>query len=196
MPDVLHDLLCNFKTLWKSGKDAQLYLNCHAGQARITFHINLSSSPPSPPKQRQPRKPGPARLRRRARREEARARVAAENAANSAISDANAAENPILMARSDSSDTAVQGDKLPATENLNEPAEKAGHLSPAAVVAQDVEREDAVEADLTTTGGLNVDASPWPNCDTIEVQDIFCPDHQYLRQLLTPQAPRNQCSFC
>ena len=56
------------------------------------------------------------------RREEARARVAAENAANNAIADANAAENPTLMA-SDSSDTAVQGDKLPATENLNEPAE-------------------------------------------------------------------------
>ena len=193
MADVLHNLLSNFETCWKAGKDARLYLNCHAGQAWINFHLNLSSSPPSQPKPTQPRKPGPARLRRRARREEARARAAAENAADNA--------SPDSFANVTESNTAVQADdELPAHEDLVEPAEEVNQdvqEDDAEEAGQDVQK-DAEEADPTI--GLNVDASPWPNCDSIQVQDTFCPDHQYLQHLLTlkPQAtaPRNQCNSC
>ena len=98
------------------------------------------------------------------------------------------------------SNTAVQtDDELPAHEDLVEPAEE---------VNQDVQEDDAEEAgqdvqkdaEEDDPTGLNVDASPWPNCDSIQVQDTFCPDHQYLQHLLTlkPQAtaPRNQCNSC
>ena len=76
--------------------------------------------------------------------------------------------------------TAVQAvDELPAPEDLSEPTEEAGH---------NVEKDDAdaEEADPTR---------PWHNCDSIQVQDLFCLDNQYLQQLPTPQAPLNQCSF-
>ena len=72
--------------------------------------------------------------------------------------------------------TAVQAvDELPAPEDLSEPTEEAGH---------NVEKDDAdaEEADPTR---------PWHNCDSIQVQDAFCPDNKYLQQLSTPQARRN-----
>ena len=197
MADVLHNLFRNFNKCWTSGNDAQLHLECHAGQVWVNLRLNLSSpssSPPSPPKQRLPRKPGPARLRRRARREQARA--AAENVAQNAISD-------LFGDIADNTTAAVQADKVPTQEHPNKPAEEAGQLSPAAHVCQhktsavqNVERIDAEEADHTTSRRLNINASPWPNCENIQVRDVFCPDPQYLPKLLIAQAPRNQCRFC
>ena len=121
--------------------------------------------------------------------------IAAGNAADNASSDSidNVSKN----------NTAVQADdELPAHEDLIEPAEEVGQDAQeddAEEAGQDVQK-DAEEADPTRQRGLNVDASPWPNCDSIQVQDTFCPDHQYLQHLLTlkPQAtaPRNQCNSC
>ena len=185
MADVLHNLFRNFNKCWTSGNDAQLHLECHAGQVWVNLRLNLSSpsySPPSPPKQRLPRKPGPARLRRRARREQARA--AAANVAQNAISD-------LFGDIADNTTAAVQADKVPTQEHPNKPAEEAVQLSPAAH-----ERIDAEEADHTTSRGLNINASPWANCENIQVRDVFCPDPQYLPKLLIAQAPRNQCRFC
>ena len=150
----------------------------------INLHVILSSnssSPSSPHKQQRiPRKPGPAHLRRRARREEAQAREAAENVAINATSDLtpNIAENT----------TAVQADKIPACENLVDSAEEAG--------PEGLEKKDTEEADPKTRV-LNVKASPWPDSDSsMQVQDTFCPDHQFLQKLVIPEAPRNHCSFC
>ena len=79
--------------------------------------------------------------------------------------------------------TAVQAvDELPAPEDLSEPAEEAGH---------DVEKDDADPEEPDHTRGFNVKARPRHNCDSIQVQDAFCPDNKYLQQLSTPQARRN-----
>ena len=59
-------------------------------------------------------------------------------------------------------------DQLPAREDLVEPAEGAGQdveKADAEEAGPDVEKEDAEETDPTR--GLNVDASPWPNCNSI-----------------------------
>ena len=129
---------------------------------------------------RKPRKPGPSRLRRHARQEEARraASEAAENAANVVTS--NEAENATA------SDPAVQAEQLPPHENLCVAAEQSGQSS--SVAAEQVLHQQVK---------LNVDARPWPHGDG-HVRDIFCPDHQYLQhqKLHLPQAPRNQCDVC
>ena len=106
MADILQNIFRNFNICWETGKDARLNLECHAGQVWINFHLNLSHASSSPPKHHPPRKPGPARLRRRARREEARAHVATENVANNATADsiANVAE----IATTGTSETAVE----------------------------------------------------------------------------------------
>ena len=83
-------------------------------------------------------------------------------------------------------DTAVQAEQLPVHKNLDVAAEQADQPSPA---AEQVPHHHQVK--------LNVDARPWPHGDG-HVQDLFCPDHQYLQQQQhhLPQAPRNQCNVC
>ena len=104
------------------------------------------------------------------------------------------------IATTGTSETAVEvKTPRPVPENMNDPAiEQAGEHSQVAV--QDVEKEDAEETDPTTTRAeivrLNADAVPWPHYDSIQVQDVFCPDQQYIEQLPIPEAPRNQCNFC
>ena len=69
-----------FKNLWKSGFDAHLDIESHAGQAWVGIHVRLGHEP-GPAQQHQhfpshlDRKPrdGPSRQRRRARRAAARA---------------------------------------------------------------------------------------------------------------------------
>ena len=192
MSDPLEFFLGKFREIWRDGKDARITVECHAGQAWVSLHHRLPCPPPLSPQQprsrsqpstpRQPWKPGPSRLRRRARREEARrACYAAENAANVVRSE----QNTNVTENITESDTAVQAEQLPEQEIVNVAAEQAGQPLLAA--------EQALHQPLT----LNVEARPWPHCDG-NVKDVFCPDHQYLQQqqLQLPQAPRNQCNVC
>ena len=70
----IESFLLKFKTLWKSGRDATLTMETHAGQASVLLRVGLGQAPkqypnfPSPGKNRN----GPARQRRRAKRELAR----------------------------------------------------------------------------------------------------------------------------
>ena len=196
MSDPLTYFLEKFREIWRDSKDARIILECHAGQASISLHHRLPSPPPfsPPPPHRwsqpspscQPRKPGPSRLRRRARREEARrACKTAENAVNDISSklNANVAEDATA------SDAAVQAaDPLPAHKNLNVAAEQASQQPSQAA-------EQVFPQQVSDFVGLNVDARPWPHGEA-NVQDVFCPDHHYLHQPHLPQAPRNQCSIC
>ena len=186
MSDPLDYFYSKFHDMWRDHKDARIIVECHAGQAWVSLHHRIlcpPTSPPQPPSRqsqsspsRRPRKPGPSRLRRRARREEARR--AAENAVTSKQY-TNVAETTTA------SDTAEQAGQLPVHENLDVAAEQVGQPSPPA--------EQVFHHQVK----LNVDARPWPHGDG-HVQDLFCPDHQYLQQqqLQLPQAPRNQCNVC
>ena len=81
MSDPLSNFIDKFQNVWRAGKDARLVIECQAGQAWISIHQHIGLPPP-PPKQHH-RRPGPARLRRSARR--AQARAEAENVFAAAI---------------------------------------------------------------------------------------------------------------
>ena len=159
-----------FREIWRDNKDARIIVECHAGQAWISLHHRIPCPPPQPPRRqsqpcppRRPRRPGPSRLRRRARREEARRAIAA--AENAATFKQDTIEGENITAN----DTAVQVEQLPVDVNLDVAAEQAGQPSPA---TEQVPHHQVK---------LNVDARPWPHGDG-HVQDLFCPDHQYLQQ--------------
>ena len=85
MAGQLNSFVQNFYSLWNTGNDACLNLECHAGKAQIHLQLNLQLQPHLQPQQRQqppppPQQPrrhlGPSQLRRRARRELARAAAA------------------------------------------------------------------------------------------------------------------------
>ena len=85
--------LDNFKREWQSGQDSLVYMECHAGQVWLSFHLHVDH----PPHKQQEHwcQYGPSRLCRRARRAEARA------AANAAIREhvavaVNSAEKAVL----------------------------------------------------------------------------------------------------
>ena len=110
MTDTTVELFSNFHKLWRSGKDAHLSLECHAGKAWVHLRVLLPSPPEPPDRRHQKRKPGPSRLRRRARRAEAR--VAAANAATNAtaanIETVMAEETTVTETREDDYDTTAE----------------------------------------------------------------------------------------
>ena len=84
MSDPFSYFLSKFREIWRDNKDARCIVECHAGQAWISFHHCLPCPPPSsppPPPHRQRRRPNPSRIRRRLRRANARA-VAAQATLN------------------------------------------------------------------------------------------------------------------
>ena len=77
------ELFAIFKKCWRSGTNARLNVECHAGKVWATLNVAISQPPPSPYQQDRPhlhRRASPSRLRRRARRAAARAHAAAEAA--------------------------------------------------------------------------------------------------------------------
>ena len=81
MAGQLNSFVQKFYSLWNTGNDACLNLECHAGKAQIHLQLNLQLQPqqrqqPPPPPQQPRRHLGPSQLRRRARRELARAAAA------------------------------------------------------------------------------------------------------------------------
>ena len=89
MTNVTTDLIQKFQQLWRAGNIARLSLECRGGQGWANLHVQLPDPPPplfrhgphypaAPAHSR--RRPGPSRMRRRARRAEAR-KDAAEEAA-------------------------------------------------------------------------------------------------------------------
>ena len=179
---VMQDLFVKFQEFRRSGKDALLTMECNAGEAWLQLRVHLLQLHQQH-RQKQ-RKPGPSRLRRRARRVEARA--AAEVAAATNDSAAKTREK------------AVEADPLPPPQvACHGPAEQVDdkvHDTP----HHPTEQADAVNSTIKTSikaAQLNVNANPWPHGD---VPDVFCPDSQYLQQqqLNKPQAPPNQCKVC
>ena len=78
-----HSFVQKFHHLWKSGLSAHLGLHCHAGEAWVELHAQLSGPHPHQyhgfPKQPIPKRVSPSRNRRRARRAAARNERTQEN---------------------------------------------------------------------------------------------------------------------
>ena len=182
MAETLSNLLKNFKETWQAGKDARLFLECHAGQVWMNLHLRLSHPPP-PPKHHQPRKPGPSRLRRRARRAEAR--EAAEKAASSEPStNKETAEVAAQTENTDKErcDAAEQVDiPVAALANHHHQAAQAGHLLPAVEAALGPPAaESARQLPVLQAKQLPQaeQARPWlPHHQP--VHDALCPDLQF-----------------
>ena len=171
MAETLTNLLDKFTSTWQAGKDARLFLECHAGQAWMHLHLHLSH--PSPVKQHH-RRPGPSRLRRRARREEAR--LAAANAATKETSN-----------KKDTAEVAVQVDK---TARVTCDAVQADHSSTAVLAThhhpavEAVPKQPAAQAvvarqlPVAQAAFTAEQARPWlPHHHP--VQDALCPDLHY-----------------
>ena len=91
---AMKELFSKFLHFWRSGNDAHLSIECHAGQACLNLRVSLPHQPRQHPQQR---KPGPSRLRRRARRAEARAAAEIAAATNgSAETFSKAVENATM----------------------------------------------------------------------------------------------------
>ena len=75
------ELFWKFSEYWRSGINARLSLECHAGQVWANLHVQLLHPPHQQQYRRHHRHVGPSRLRRRERRATARANAAVEAAA-------------------------------------------------------------------------------------------------------------------
>ena len=77
MADEFQSFLFMFQTLCRSGRDATLTVDAHAGEASVHLKVGLGKAPnkfnPSTPRQN---RNGPSRQQRRVRREEARRNAA------------------------------------------------------------------------------------------------------------------------
>jgi hypothetical protein len=94
--EQLNSFIGKFVSLWQAGLDASLELKAFQGKASAHIHVGLGQAPrlqkTQPP---QPHHvPSPSRVRRRARREEAR-RLAAEQAEDAANTEARQVENNV-----------------------------------------------------------------------------------------------------
>ena len=188
---VMQDLFTKFQHFKRSGKDAHLSLECHAGQAWVHLHVRL----PQPDQHAQnQRKPGPSRLRRRARRAEARA--AAEVAVAAAVNESGETNSKLVEDAivSKTSEIAVQADLHPHPCNAaHGPTEKVDEALDQPAEPEDEDAEISTTKTTSIAAHLNVNADPWPRDN---VHDVFCPDPEYLPQLQKPQAPPNQCTLC
>ena len=91
------ELFKKFQKIWQAGKDARFNLECHAGQAWVHLYVYLPQPHPQPSGEehgKQHRRPGPSRLRRRARRAAARENTAVEAGATSEATDAALVKAP------------------------------------------------------------------------------------------------------
>ena len=68
------ELFATFQKLWRSGTNARLNVECHAGKVWASLHVSINLPQPSPHQKRS----SPSRLRRRARRAATRAQAAGQ----------------------------------------------------------------------------------------------------------------------
>ena len=99
-----------FLSLWQQGLDARLRVNTSAGQAWIQLHVGLGDA--HRPQQQEPqghvRVPGPARLRRREKRAEARRLEAEKAKEDKSVKEASAQEVVLDVAAENDAPTKVQ----------------------------------------------------------------------------------------
>ena len=132
-PKELFNFATKFLNLWHANHDALLSAQCNGGHASIKLELRLGDCPPAPQQKHTTRRPGPSRLRRRARRAEVRAVAAAAHAASSSPDSAEAAVQAAVPVPP-TTETAVQATSpKPSTANAAVQAAAASSTSEAAV---------------------------------------------------------------
>ena len=160
------DLFQHFQTMWQAGTNARLSLECHAGEVWMNFQVHLSHPPPPPPlrppppfQYQQPRK-SPSRLRRHARRAEARAK-AAVNIKSGATTDAAVQTDPVKDLNNPSPVSfSGDSDELPHQYHHQE----AGTPRPSDAACR--QQHQAAHTQLESLSSRNI-------------PDVFCPDSEY-----------------
>jgi hypothetical protein len=196
MAGQLNSFVHKFYTLWNTGNDACLNLECHAGIAKIHLQLNLQLQPHLQPQQRQqppppPQQPrrhlGPSQLRRRARRELARA--AAAEAAGPAAENADADAVPALPRHQEPLASADQPEFFTAERADNNSPHHAPAPPQQATAAQAVPQpaeqaqpppnEDPQHAAAVQAGHLPAEQAQFPP-QPPQVCDSVCPDYEAL----------------
>ena len=199
MAGQLNSFVHKFYSLWNTGNDACLNLECHAGIAKIHLQLNLQLQPhlqpqqhqrPPPPPQQPRRHLGPSQLRRRARRELARAAAAeaTDPAAENADDDDATAATP-TPSHQEPLASADQAEQVAAERAGNDSPHRAPapphHATaaragpPPAEQAQPPPHEDPQHAAAVQAGHLPAEQAQFPP-QPPQVCDSVCPDYEAL----------------
>ena len=155
MTDVTAELLSKFQEFRRAGINARLNLECHGRHAWANLHVQLPHHP-APPAQYQ-RRPGPSRLRRRARRAEARKHAAEAAAQNDDCTEKVALRVADTLQLADAAVEAAAADILPLSlPEVHQQAEEA---------ADHVKQQQHLDQT--------------PEQGAADVRDVFCPDSEY-----------------
>ena len=173
MAQELRSFVTKFESLMQAGTDARLSMEYHAGQVRIKFEVNLNKQPPPLQPQYPPHRPSPSRLRRRARRAEARAHACtAEQAAAGAPLTAEIA----VQTEAPPANSEAAGNAAPIPEPLCPPS-----TAEAAVQVEIL--LPAVQAGCPGPGHVpllaRLDDHDCPQPPHHDVTDVLCPDSQF-----------------
>ena len=178
------ELFATFQKFWRSGTNARLNFECHAGKVWASLHVSINLPQPSPHQKRS----SPSRLRRRARRAATRAQAAGQAVASEVI--------PVNNSKNDETvDEEAGADKLQTVAQTvlsdNQPQQKAVQARPTANGSDADSAADVVEADeeevVHPISKLNVLARPWPSGQQVEI-------HQDSKPIV--RVPSNQCEKC
>ena len=146
MTDVTSELITKFHQLCRAGKNARLSLECRGGQAWAHLHVRLPHHHASPAQNH--RRPGPSRLRRRARRAAARKHAAEEAAKKTDYTD-EVAEQADTVQSVDSAAEAETANSPPIfIPHENQPAEEADDHVVQQVPEQAEQAEHARDRDV------------------------------------------------
>ena len=177
------ELFATFQKLWRSGTNARLNVECHAGKVWASLHVSFNLPQPSPHQKRS----SPSRLRRRARRAATRAQAAGQAVASEVI--------PVNNSNNDETvDEEPGADKLQTVAQTvlsdNQPQQKAVQAGPTLNGSDDDSATDVVEADeeevVHPISKLNVLARLWPS-GQVEI-------HRDNKSIV--RVPPNQCEKC
>ena len=209
MAGQLNSFVQKFYSLWRTGNDACLNLECHAGKAQIHLQLNLQLQPqqrqqPPPPPPQQPRRYlGPSQLRRRARRELARA--AAAEATDPAAENADYDAAPATPSHQEPLASADQAEQVAAERAGNDSPHRAPappHQATAARAgptpaeqAQPPPHEDPQYAAAAQAGHLPAEQAQFPP-QPPQVCDSVCPDYEAIHtvQVAPHHLPLHQAS--
>ena len=184
----VEELLAAFLKFQRSGTNARLSVECHAGKVWATLHVNINElHPPPPPRQEHQhyahRRATPSRLRRRARRAAARDHAAVEAVATKVIpidedeKNTGKTEDSVEETDVDIPPTAVQAVSM-STQHKHRAVHavsKPNDDDDSTVVVEKEEQFYPKEISQERLfSRLNALAQPWPS----------------------PRAPSNQCEKC
>ena len=180
------ELFATFQKLWRSGTNARLHVECHAGKVCASLHVSFNLPQPSPHRKRS----SPSRLRRRARRAATRAQAAGQAVASEVITVDNSKNDETV----DSLEEAGGDKPQTVTQTVlsdNQSQQKAVQARPTANGSDTDSAADVVEANeeevVQPISKLNVLARPWPSGQQEEI-------HQDSKPIV--RVPSNQCEKC